>query len=377
LIRRFLAAAITCVAVHSGDIAIAQRVSDVKDSVLEDVTALPDALDVEKSASDFVIAPIPISNPTIGTGLAVATAYLYRFGGSTEPSFTGGGAFRVGESWGAGIAQSARFGGNRYRVDAFAGFASVEYDFFGVGSDAGDRGSGIPIQQEGAAFAVVASFRIFEGVFVGMKAHYLDSRISLDLRRAALVGITIPEIEFNVTSGVIGPVFDFDRRDDRFNPSDGYRVAAEFVHSVAEQIDGLEFHRTRVNADLYFPVWAEDTVAMRLSLCGVGGRSPFFELCLLGGPDGFRGYPSGQFRDKALISGQAEYRGRISGRFGYVLFVGLGSVSSDLGDFDSAVPAGGAGLRYRVSKQFGLDLSLDGAFGRGSSAAYVYLGQRF
>jgi len=74
LINYLLAAAVLCVAVIWGDIANAQRVSDVKDSVLADVTALPDALDVEKSTSDFVIAPIPISNPTIGTGLAVATA---------------------------------------------------------------------------------------------------------------------------------------------------------------------------------------------------------------------------------------------------------------------------------------------------------------
>ena len=41
---------------------------------------------------DFVVMPIPISNPAIGNGLAVAALALYTPGGAVEPWTTGVGA---------------------------------------------------------------------------------------------------------------------------------------------------------------------------------------------------------------------------------------------------------------------------------------------
>jgi outer membrane translocation and assembly module TamA len=74
---------------------------------------------------------------------------------------------------------------------------------------------------------------------------------------------------------------------------------------------------------------------------------------------------------------QAEYRGRFSERWGWVAFGGVGGVADALGDDDVIKPAGGVGLRYRLSRDFGLDFSADIAVGDEGATGYVYLGQAF
>jgi hypothetical protein len=102
-------------------------------------------------------------------------------------------------------------------------------------------------------------------------------------------------------------------------------------------------------------------------------------MCLLGAQDGLRGYPVGQFIDSALFSAQAEYRGRISGSWGYVAFGGFGVVAPRVTALIDRrpLPAAGARLRYRVSEKKKLDLSVDVTASRDDAAIYMYVGQSF
>lgn len=106
----------------------------------------------------------------------------------------------------------------------------------------------------------------------------------------------------------------------------------------------------------------------------------FFDLCSLGGTDNFRGYPFGEFLDESLLSVQMEYRGRWNNRFRYTIFADAGGVASGFDAFngDAFEAAGGIGLRYRLSKKFPLDFSIDAAINsNGETMSYVYVGQRF
>jgi len=40
----------------------------------------------------------------------------------------------------------------------------------------------------------------------------------------------------------------------------------------------------------------------------IGGDVPFYELCLLGQYQDSRGYQTGQYRDRVMLTAQAEYR---------------------------------------------------------------------
>ena len=61
--------------------------------------------------------PIPISDPAIGDGLAMALGALYKAGGSERPWTTGaGGLYTDSGSWSVVLFQKAYIGVDRFRV---------------------------------------------------------------------------------------------------------------------------------------------------------------------------------------------------------------------------------------------------------------------
>ena len=46
----------------------------------------------------------------------------------------------------------------------------------------------------------------------------------------------------------------------------------------------------------------------------IGGDVPFYDLCLLGQYQDSRGYQTGQYRDRVMLTAQAEYTVSSSGR---------------------------------------------------------------
>src|SRR5277367_2001503 len=73
-------------------------------------TNLDPATGTKSSGSNIVIAPIPIANPSIGSGLALAGMLLYQMDEKSPASFTGlGGAYTSSDSWAAAVAEKLYF----------------------------------------------------------------------------------------------------------------------------------------------------------------------------------------------------------------------------------------------------------------------------
>lgn len=67
----------------------------------------------------FVVFPIPISNPTVGTGLGIASGVLYQMDAKSAPSYTGiGGLATSNGTWGAAALQYFSLDEDRYRLTA-------------------------------------------------------------------------------------------------------------------------------------------------------------------------------------------------------------------------------------------------------------------
>ncbi|NRB00392.1 MAG: hypothetical protein HRU32_11320 [Rhodobacteraceae bacterium] len=136
-----------------------------------------------------------------------------------------------------------------------------------------------------------------------------------------------------------------------------------------------------ITFDAYYPVIADNVVAGRLAACSATEDAPFFDSCALGAQDAFRGFSVTENIGQDLTSLQLSWRGRFGeSRFGYELFAGSGRVFR--GFPGSGEPryrsAGGVGVKYRLTKDFPLDLALDVAFNDvGEQFAYIYVGQRF
>jgi outer membrane protein assembly factor BamA len=127
----------------------------------------------------------------------------------------------------------------------------------------------------------------------------------------------------------------------------------------------------------YLGVGDKNVFAIRGSVCMVTDQAPFFDDCMLGMSKDLRGYQVGQYRDLRMLVGQAEYRRELFWRIGAVAFAGAGAVGKTFGDFGSAEPGGGVGLRFLLAKRYHVNLRADFAWGDNSHAAYVFLGEAF
>ncbi|MEM6480431.1 MAG: hypothetical protein AAF922_04440 [Pseudomonadota bacterium] len=109
--------------------------------------------------------------------------------------------------------------------------------------------------------------------------------------------------------------------------------------------------------------------------------APFFDACGIGLVDDLRGFATLGALATTSISAKVGCRKRFSNsRFGGVAFLGADAGGGGLEElsFDKRGVAVGAGLRYRVSRDFGLDYSIDVAQNdTGDTFLYLYLNYSF
>lgn len=330
---------------------------------------------------DLVIVPVPQSNPTIGSGLAVAGALLYQPEGSPRPWTTGVGAmYTTSDSWAVGALQKAYLAGDRLRLSATVAYGSFNLDFYGIGSEAGQRNEPVEINQRGGLAVFDGQIRIAPNLFAGAHYRLIDTETRLDLSDLpAFQGLDIPEHHLDAVTSAIGPILVYDSRDNEFAPRSGEFATIQYLQAVDALGSDFNYGKLMIAGNLYRPLDEKSVIAARVSMCAADSGAPFFDICLYGSSKDLRGYSAGQYRDYASFATQVEYRRQLGGRFGFVVFAGVGGISDKFTNFDNyrILPAAGAGLRISTSKDFGVNLSIDYAVGKDSSGLYVYIAEAF
>jgi hypothetical protein len=328
---------------------------------------------------DVVVAPIPISNPTVGTGLAVVVMPFYYLGEHSPLSNTAIAAgYTSSGSWALGAAQSTRLRGDRVRLDGLLALINLKYRFFGKGSAAGTEGRSVPIQQKAFAFAPELFYQLGNGAFVGLRYRGVRVDTSLDTAEAPPPLAGLAQTTGSITSSGFGPLALLDTRDNEMSPSAGWLAAfrANFAQST---FGGDDQYRTfSLEANRYARL-GPGVLALRAYACGATERTPLFDLCLYGAGNDLRGYEIGRYRDRAMVAAQAEYRFPLGGRFGAVAFAGTGKVAPSFGSMgdEPKLPSIGAGLRWLASHKARVNLSIDLARGRDETSAYMYVKEAF
>ena len=334
----------------------------------------------EPFVRDLVVAPIPISNPTIGTGLAVVVMPFYHVGeGSPLSNTIFAAGYTSSGSWGAAAAQSTRLRGDDVRIDGMLGYVEAHYRFYGTGSSAGESGVSVPIVQKGWLFAPELLFLVGARTFLGLRYRGLTVETAAETAGPlpSPVSEALPH-SLAITSSGFGPRVTFDTRDHDMNPSTG--VLAELRANFAEEAFGSEFtYQTYELSGNYYRRAGVGVLALRGFACKASDRTPLFDLCFFGAGSDLRGYEAGRYRDRAMIAAQAEYRFPLQGRFGAVVFGGWGKVAPTFDKMSEQLdlPSVGAGVRWLAAQKARVNLSIDVARGRDSTSAYVYVKESF
>ena len=152
----------------------------------------------------------------------------------------------------------------------------------------------------------------------------------------------------------------FDSRDNWFNPSSGALVelGAQWTHGLGA--DDSQYFRLHAAMSALLDLWRRSRVlVVRIEaddLVPLGYTPvPFSELVVLGGPDTFRGFRYGRFRNFSSLFSGLEYRwpvwmwmdATLFGEYGGVFGPGFEGFS-----FERMRPDVGAGVRLRSSDTF-------------------------
>ncbi len=174
-----------------------------------------------------------------------------------------------------------------------------------------------------------------------------------------------PGYEGGITSG-IGPAFILDRRDHRYNTTEGYYVGANAQFNGSYLGSDFNFQRYELDCRYFIKPWFEHVIGFQAYTQANYGTVPFYELAFMGGSERMRGYYEGAIRDKVIADCQVEYRMPVFGPLGMVFFAGAGRVANDYRDMaiDGVYKSAGLGLRLMVDPDNRANLRFDYGFGQ-------------
>ena len=329
------------------------------------------------TAYGFVPFLMPITEPAIGYGAAGAVMFIDRDVASRGAGFTRPNITVLG---GLGTENGTRgfFGAHlgtwlkdRVRTIAAYADADVNLDYFGLGGgrNPDDGGVGYSIAARGGL--VGANFRLGETPFwAGLRYTRVQTGVSFS-QATGLPGILPGDVGDQRLAGFT-PSVTLDTRDNFFTPTRGWYVDVSSLIAREGLGSDRDFQRTAATVMYHRPVARETFLGVRGSVKSSSDDTPFYLRPYVA----LRGVQALRYQGEDAAEIEAELRWQFHPRFSVVGFVGAGVARGAAGarDREESVTAGGAGIRYLLSRRHGLHMGLDVAAGPDKPAIYVAFG---
>lgn len=331
---------------------------------------------------EFVVAPLPISSPALGTGIVPIVGYIFSLStrDKTSPPSVIGGAGLVTDNGSRAFALAGNFyfSEDCYNVTAVYSRGNLNYNLYGIGTAAGNADLKLPLQQTGQLFFGELLRRVGWRFFLGPR--FISGSSTITIRG---VGDAIPPppdagLQTNLRS--LGAHLQRDTRPNRFYPRNGMFLnftADFFAKNLGSK---YSFQSYRFSFSKFESLGKKQVLAFNLGVCATGGQPPFYGNCIYGTNNQLRGYTAGRYLDRYMVSTQLEYRLELPKRFGVVAFGGIGEVVPDgdqLFDGKNLLPGGGGGVRFLLNKKYHVNLRADAAIGKNSHTWAMGVGEAF
>ena len=353
-----------------------------EDSVTSVEVPNPDAAPVKTpKPAEWMLVPIPNYNPTLGFMVNVTAAYLFPMdAASPSSSIAGIGMYSTNNSWVFGTATRLFLGEDHYRVTALLVGGHINWDFYGVGNEAADRGLFVPISQYMVGGRLESLFRIAQGLYLGPRWTLFHMNATADLSQVEFPPEAVPpNTELKSWFSSPGIKFQWDTRDSVFFPRRGQLMELAFDAHLKALGDSFDYLQGKFSWNQYLGLTPRQVLAFREMVSFVAGSAPFYSLPRLGQGSDIRGFRAGEYQDNILLAAQAEYRLQILAWLGAVAFLGVGEVEPDLGSlsFRDLLLAGGVGARVTVAKANHVNARADVAFSKQGVSFYFAVGEAF
>jgi len=351
--------------------ALAESTVDTRPNIAPDIRE--DAT-VKLQRGDFVAVPIPLSNPTLGSGLIGGGAYFYPQTESqkdSQPASVTAAAAMVtdNETKAIGVLQQNYWRDDKWRFTGIALSADVRLELNpGSGAEASSR---VDWRVLGSAAAMRLSRRITGNWYGGVELSYIDARQQF--------GVDEEFLDVEGTGDIravgAGMLVEYDTRDIPTGPYQGTYAKAEML--VNDEILGSSENYSTLNLAFKHYRHPSDhvVVAGEVRGCRKSGSIPLWDTCRLP----LRGFAAFDYLGDRSVAGQVELRWRVWQRLGLAAFGGTGWISNApyADGRDDRIDSAGVGLRFEVLPAKRLNLRLDFAWSEEDQAIYLAVGEAF
>ncbi|MFT5519539.1 MAG: outer membrane protein assembly factor BamA [Enterobacterales bacterium] len=331
---------------------------------------------LKEDKGSWLPVPIPVSNPTIGTGLQAILLYIHPQNSEKKdvPNATSGivAMYTDSDSRMFGIFHENNFLDDTFRLKTFAGISDFNLHYFGFGEDRENLPLKYNIETESVFVEFLSLIPNTKNWFIGPKILWIDADLSFKLN---FIEHDLPPITSNSVTSSLGLVVSYDDRDDNYYPSKGHLFEFSVFKDDENWGSHYNFEKTSMNYSYYHPVSNNQVLAFKGSMTDVSGKAPFYMMSNLD----LRGNAFGRYIDNSSASIHAEWRYKFRQRWGMIGFVETGSVAesfSELGN-NKRITSYGIGLRWQPIATESLHIGLDVALSSDDSAIYIRVGESF
>jgi hypothetical protein len=376
--RRFIAlaclSALCNSAVAAGDSAQNTRPGIAPD-IREDETRL------KLQRGDLVVVPIPISNPTLGSGLVAGAAYFYPQSEEQKKlqpaSVTGAGAlYTSNDSKAFAVVQQNFWRGNKWRFTGVAGAADLRLSLLTSEDSSGSQS--LDWRIDGAFLFSKLARRLRGDWYGGVLMRLVDADQSIEV---AIATTAPPSSGSNFDTGIntrsvgLGTYAEYDERDNPFNSTSGQYFKVDALFNDEKIGSNKTYQSYSAAYRSYYTLTDSLVLAWEALGCKRSGTAPLWDACTVN----LRGFSATDYLGKVSSSAQVEARWQLSERWGVVGFGGAGYVGGSFNGIreHEPIPSYGAGLRFTVLKAKRINLRLDFAWSTDSNAVHVSVGEAF
>ncbi len=346
--------------------------TDTRPGIAPDIREDETKLKVQRG--DFVIVPIPISNPTLDTGLVVGAAYFYPQSEEEKKlqpaSLTAaGGMYTSNASRAFALVQQNYWKRNTWRFTGALGAADLRLTL--LAPDQTSTGQSVDWRINGEFLFAKLSRKLTGNWYGGVNMRLVNAAQSIE----AGVSSSAFDLGPDVRSSGLGMSVEFDSRDMPLNTYSGRYFKADALFNDEAIGSNQTYQSYGLAYRSYHDVGDSLVLAWELQACKRGGSAPLWDACTIK----LRGFPATDYLGKVSGSGQLEARWQLSKRWGLVGFAGSGYVGNSFSGVreHEAIPSYGAGVRFMVLAAKRINLRLDYARSTDSNAVHFSVGEAF
>jgi hypothetical protein len=347
---------------------------DTRPSLAPDIRG--DETNLKLQRGDFVAVPIPISDPTLGSGLIAGAAYFYpqteEQKAAQPASLTGiAGLYTDNDSKAVDIAQQNYWNSNQWRFTGAVGAADLRLSLLSA-DDAG--GSSILDWRLKGSFAFARlSGQVRKGWYAGFLTRIVDVDQSIETGASSAQSplLTLG----NLRAVGIGAYLEYDTRDMPTNAYSGSYLKVDALFNDESIGSDNTYQNYSFVYNRYWQTRDSLVLAGQVQGCLRGGDVPLWDACTIK----LRGFPATDFIGTGSMSGQLEGRWRLNERWGLVGFAGAGYARDVYSEIDNRewIPSYGVDLGGRRIIKKRINMRLDYARSSDSDAIHFLVGEAF